>query len=524
MRRSIPFLASALVAVFCLAATTARSQVVINELAYDDSGDDDEEFLELYNPSEDELDLSGWYLTTGSDLGAGPRYDLGEDVIIDAGDFLVIGSVAVPNVDIEFVGTGFLGNGPGYMILWTADEAAVDAVSWETNKGTVNFPDEALAEGGIWGNHVLVSESRLSWQRWFDGVDSDVNGADFGHLPWTPGASNDRTEAPDFARDFEDGTQEQDIAALPGSFVPGRVIRPEATTTSNPNAIVESPDGGLAMIAWDPSGGGNFVVLDATPTRDMMFEAWVYFDATPEIGDEVETWSIGLRGTSGTFYNTPVLFDANGNTGVTWTYQVSAAGATLYLIDEGLGGPAAERVLIDAIEIIPGGNDGWQRLRLTVEGDTAIGYFGGTYGSTDDGVEVEGRLRETTSVGNFYIGYREALSDNSRARPPTIDRLMVQAPVVDGPVSFQRGDTNADGGTNLADAVYLLLFLAIGGSPPSCMEAADIDGNGALNVTDAIVVLNYLFRGGPPPMAPFPECGTAPDAEGLGCESFRSCP
>ncbi len=56
------------VAVFCtltLFATAVRSQVVINEFAYDDSQTDDEEYVELFNAGDTEVDLEGWFLATG---------------------------------------------------------------------------------------------------------------------------------------------------------------------------------------------------------------------------------------------------------------------------------------------------------------------------------------------------------------------------------------------------------------------------------------------------------------------------
>jgi hypothetical protein len=59
----------------------------------------------------------------------------------------------------------------------------------------------------------------------------------------------------------------------------------------------------------------------------------------------------------------------------------------------------------------------------------------------------------------------------------------------------------------------------MGGTKPSCMDAADADDSGALDLTDAIYVLQFLFMGGTKPPAPGPDaCGPDPAGTSLGCE------
>ncbi|MCA8961648.1 MAG: hypothetical protein KDC38_14085 [Planctomycetes bacterium] len=86
-----------------------------------------------------------------------------------------------------------------------------------------------------------------------------------------------------------------------------------------------------------------------------------------------------------------------------------------------------------------------------------------------------------------------------------------------------RGDTNADGNIDLADAIHLLTYLFQSG-PLGCRDAGDIDDSAALDIADPIGLLTYLLQGGAPPPAPFPGCGpdTTPDA--LDCLSFPGCP
>ena len=86
---------------------------------------------------------------------------------------------------------------------------------------------------------------------------------------------------------------------------------------------------------------------------------------------------------------------------------------------------------------------------------------------------------------------------------------------------FVRGDGNADGAVNLADAVYTLRYLFVDGDSPACLDASDANDDGGLGITDGIFVLRFLFRGGDPIPAPG-VCGTDPTADELvKCEDPR---
>lgn len=95
-------------------------------------------------------------------------------------------------------------------------------------------------------------------------------------------------------------------------------------------------------------------------------------------------------------------------------------------------------------------------------------------------------------------------------------------------VAFQRGDTNGDGSTNIADAVFLLGSLFPGPLGPTLIECADAgDGNddGVVNIADAVALLGSLFGNPAVPLAPpFGGCGQDPTSDGLDCGSYLSCP
>ena len=68
--------------------------------------------------------------------------------------------------------------------------------------------------------------------------------------------------------------------------------------------------------------------------------------------------------------------------------------------------------------------------------------------------------------------------------------------------AFLRGDSNADGSVNIADAVSTLSFLFTAGVRPYCLDAADANDDGTLDISDPIALLGYLFLGDTP--LPYP--------------------
>ena len=98
-------------------------------------------------------------------------------------------------------------------------------------------------------------------------------------------------------------------------------------------------------------------------------------------------------------------------------------------------------------------------------------------------------------------------------------------PIVGASVRFTLGNAYRRlGEYNVADAVFVLSYLSVGGSPPPpCMKAADANDTGAVDLTDAVVVVASLFSGGPAPATPFPQCGADWTIDELTCESFAGC-
>jgi hypothetical protein len=79
-----------------------------------------------------------------------------------------------------------------------------------------------------------------------------------------------------------------------------------------------------------------------------------------------------------------------------------------------------------------------------------------------------------------------------------------------GYVSYQNGDTDADGAIDISDAVHLLNWLFLGTEshpapmycePLNTFHNGDVNGTGGQpDLTDAITILQFLFLGGPAPV------------------------
>ena len=100
--------------------------------------------------------------------------------------------------------------------------------------------------------------------------------------------------------------------------------------------------------------------------------------------------------------------------------------------------------------------------------------------------------------------------------PTTVDGTVTVTALPTTPI-FQRIDCNQDGGTNVADPIFLLAELFSGGPPSPCRDACDANDDGSVNVADAVTALASLFQGAPiiPPVT----CGEDRTADALPCPS-----
>ena len=124
------------------------------------------------------------------------------------------------------------------------------------------------------------------------------------------------------------------------------------------------------------------------------------------------------------------------------------------------------------------------------------------------------------SIGSAMAGEGTGVGDYSLSSGFQVQREAIEQGIG---TPFRRGDANADGLLDLADAIVTLNFLFIDG-PMNCADAGDNNDDGLLDIADAIFLMNYLFISGATPPAPGPDsCGPDPTADTLECDSYNSC-
>jgi hypothetical protein len=419
-----------------------QGQVVINEFAYDDSGTDDNEFVELFNAGASAVDISGWTVIGRDNGTVNPSATVPGGTILAPGAYYVIGNAAVPNVN-QVVAANFLENDAEQLELWNGPAGTstlIDGVVYEGNKGPTTggtsygalTPEMTAQVGarGYWGNFqsghvngqtaqgtgsglVLVSQSR-----YIDGLDSNNNGRDFGLRRATPGAVNATGTGTSYlGPDVNGAVVGSQAPGLYGSFVNPRVVDPTAVSQFNPGAISASPQGGNAVTVWDTEFGGTGGGLDTVMQGNGMFNMLVYIDPRLTAAADSEEWVLGIGGGSDALHNfVGVTGTVNGSTGVGWAFRRDGTTRTLRLIDFGEGGPDSTWTILGTITLADG-DLGWHVLSIDINGTTVTGVFDST---VFNGTTVSGL------TGNLlYVSYREGFASNTDPllRPLTIDMI-----------------------------------------------------------------------------------------------------
>ena len=166
-------------------------------------------------------------------------------------------------------------------------------------------------------------------------------------------------------------------------------------------------------------------------------------------------------------------------------------------------------------------------IRFRIHADRPAGRFTVFY-DVGDGFRIGGSAplyAVGEEIDTLYIAGHEnvtvpAYLDAVRVRGVAEETVPCEPPAP----KFRRGDSNADGERNIADAITTLSYLFSAGTVP-CLDACDTNDDGKVDIADAIYLLGYLFAAGPAPLEPNEECGPDPTAEDpdLGCEEFPPC-
>ena len=139
-------------------------------------------------------------------------------------------------------------------------------------------------------------------------------------------------------------------------------------------------------------------------------------------------------------------------------------------------------------------------------------------------VDACGKFGSLELDGDSSINDAQGVVLNSVSRPvaeeeplPSEEEPPTESPK-EQPLSFLRGDCNADHALNVSDVLCSLNWLFSDGRT-DCIAALNINGDLRVNIADPVALLSYLFTGGDAPAAPFPACGPTPTQTDtkLGC-------
>src|SRR5688572_5883367 len=154
---------AAICAIF-FASSMTHGAVIINEIAYDDTGSaDDHEFVELYNTGPAAVDISGWTLGGRDGTTTNASAVVPAATSLAPGAYYVFGNTAVV-LKNQTIAAGFLENDAEQIELWNGainTSTLIDGLVYEANKGAgpaatqYGIPTAAMLAqigGGYWSN------------------------------------------------------------------------------------------------------------------------------------------------------------------------------------------------------------------------------------------------------------------------------------------------------------------------------------------------------------------------------------
>ena len=142
-------------------AQTISDHVVINEVDTNPSGDDSQyasEWVELYNPTDDDVDLSGWQIASTTVLKK--TLTIPDGTIIDSGDFLTF-----VNEKVWFTDTGEsieLKNTDGFVIDKTREIYDLDNDSKTWQRSYDGYSDWKFVSGTAGGSNGQLPTGEIS--------------------------------------------------------------------------------------------------------------------------------------------------------------------------------------------------------------------------------------------------------------------------------------------------------------------------------------------------------------------------
>ncbi|CAM3169149.1 ExeM/NucH family extracellular endonuclease [Corynebacterium gottingense] len=236
-------------------AATDGSNVVINEV-YGGGGNSgstiSNDFVELYNPTDKDIDITGWVLDQQSAEGNTGNTTTLSGSVPAGGYFLIKGAAGkdtsnpLENADYEssfnFSGT------KASAVLTDASGTQIDLVGWG---GAANFEGKA-AEG---------TSNSTSIQRKEAGVDTDDNAADFHAAAPTPQGSGSDPVVPSEPTDPADPSDPAQPAPEPGAITP--IAEIQGTGAASPLEGKTVTTEGVVTAVYDEGGKNGFFLQTA---------------------------------------------------------------------------------------------------------------------------------------------------------------------------------------------------------------------------------------------------------------------
>lgn len=172
-----------------VSARVEASDVVINEIDYDQPGTDTAEFIEIKNSSATSINLDDYSLELVGGVGdSGPYkiYDL-PNVELASGDYYVVcgDAAGVTHCDLDVKpDINFIPDSAPSAVALVLYDDIVDTVSYE---GDTDTPYTEGSGIGLEDNPAL---DNMGISRCPDGTDTDMNNVDFSPFAVTPGITN----------------------------------------------------------------------------------------------------------------------------------------------------------------------------------------------------------------------------------------------------------------------------------------------------------------------------------------------
>ncbi len=249
----------------------------------------------------------------------------------------------------------------------------------------------------------------------------------------------------------------------------------------------------VAARSWSSKKGYDYTTIKYYPNGDT---AWIRSYNGPGNGDDwVEGIVVdrfgnvyvtgGSLGTGTSYDYATIKYYPDGDTAWVRRYngQENAFDWANAVATDGSGNVYVTGYIVNSAT-----REDYTTVKYYPNGDTAwVRTYNGPGNDLDDASAIA-----VDDSGNVYVTGRSMPSGTSWA----YDYATIKY------VQFLCGDVNKDGVVDIADVVYLINYLFIGGPAPDPIQAGDVNLDGVVNIADVVYLVNYLFMDGSPPCEP----------------------